>query len=234
MTPKFGFQAFEPALNVFRLGATIFAWGLGLAAIWILTVEFIRPSLPYFPDTVAAAETVAAHRGGAAAAARIGLIRGSLWTDYAMSLAPDLPGGLTDTGLVNSLAALESTRAAAVRAAEFAPYDSRAWLLIAKVDSQDLDHNAAGPLKMSYYTGPNENPIIPLRITIATGSDAIADPDPQILVGGEIRTIITRRPDLKPVIIAAYRSAQPEGRRFIESQVIELDPDLLASVRAIR
>jgi hypothetical protein len=89
-----------------------------------------------------------------------------------------------------------------------------------------------GPLKMSYYAGPNEPSLIPLRISIATHSDSITDPELQILVGGEIRTIITRKPNLKPVIIDAYRNAPPEGRRFIETQVGELDPSLLASLRA--
>ena len=148
-----------------------------------------------------------------------------------MTLAPAPSGELADKG-ASSLAALDSTRSVAVRAAALAPHDARAWLLIAEVDSQGLEHNAAGPLKMSYYTGPNELPLIPLRIDIATRTDAITDSELQILVGGEIRTIITRRPDLKPLIIAAYRSALPEGRRFIESQVGELDPGLLASIRA--
>jgi hypothetical protein len=41
------------------------------------------------------------------------------------------------------------------------------------------------------------------------------------------------KPELKPLIAAAYRNALPEGRRFIESQVGELDPGLLASLRAM-
>src|SRR5258708_4587598 len=95
-----------------------------------------------------------------------------------------------------------------------------------------LNQKVAGPLKMSYYTGPNEIALIPLRILIATRSDAIADPDLQILVGGEIRTIITRKPESKPLILAAYRDALPEGKRFIESTVAALDPALLAAMRA--
>jgi hypothetical protein len=229
MTPKFSFNMIEPAANVLRLLTCIFAWGLGFAAVWILSVELIRPSLPVFPNDAATTEAAAAHRNAAGVAARIGLLQGSLWTAYAMTLAP---GEFTDKG-ASSLAALDSTRTAAVRAAELTPHDARAWLLIAEVDSRGLEHNAAGPLKMSYYTGPNELPLIPMRIKIATGTDAITDSELQILVGGEIRKIITRRPDLKPLIIAAYRSALPEGKRFIESQVSELDPALLASIRAI-
>jgi hypothetical protein len=223
---------FQRALNWFRLGTMILAAFLGLASAWMLSVQFIRPTLPFFPDDAAAAKAAAAHRGAASAAAWIGHIRGNLWTDYAITLAPDLSGELTGNTPTTSLEALESARAAAVRATELAPYDARAWLLLADANSRGLDHKAAGPLKMSYYTGPNVLSLIPARINIATRTDAITDPELQILVGGEIRTIITRKPDLKALISAAYRNALPEGRRFIEARVGELDTGLLASLRA--
>jgi hypothetical protein len=84
---------------------------------------------------------------------------------------------------------------------------------------------------MSYYTAPNEIALIPLRIVIATRSDAITDADLQVLVGGEIRTIITRKPESKPLILAAYRNALPQGKRFIEEAVGEFDPALLTAIR---
>jgi hypothetical protein len=221
------------APNWLRLGATVFAAVLGVSAVWMLTVELIRPALPFFPEDVATARAAAAHRGAAGAAAWSGLIRGDLWTDYAMTLAPDLSGKPTGDAAAASLQALEGTRSSAMRGAELAPYDARAWLLLAGVDSRGLDHKAAGPLKMSYYTAPDAVSLIPLRINIATRTDAITDPDLQILVGGEIRTIITHKPDLKPAIVYAYRNAGPDGRRFIEAEVGELDPDLIASLRAM-
>ena len=83
------------APNCLRLGATIYAAVLGIAAVWMLTVELVRPTLPFFPEDVATARTAAAHRGAAGAAAWIGLVRGDLWTDYAMTLAPGLSGKAT-------------------------------------------------------------------------------------------------------------------------------------------
>jgi hypothetical protein len=222
------------APNWLRMGATVYAAVLGVAAVWMLTVELSRPTLPFFPQDVATARTAATHRGAAGAAAWIGLVRGNLWTDYAMALAaPNLSGEPRGDAANASLQALEGTRSAAMRAAELAPYDSRAWLLLASVDTQALDHKTARALKMSYYTAPNAAALIPLRINIATRADAITDPDLQILVSGEIRTIITRKPDLKPAILAAYRDALPDGRRFIEAEVVALDPGLLSSLRAI-
>jgi hypothetical protein len=223
---------FRPDLNWVRLGMMSLAGILGLGAAWILAVQFIRPTVPFFPDDAASSQAAAAHRGAAGAAAWIGLIRGDLWTDYAITLAPDLSKEFTGDRLATSLQARQSVQAAAVRAVELAPFEARSWLLLADVNSRALDHKVAGFLKMSYYTGPNALSLIPMRINIATRTDAISDPELQILVAGEIRTIITRRPDLKALILAAYRNATPEGKRFIEAQVAELDTGLLASLRA--
>jgi hypothetical protein len=221
----------EPA-NWTRMGTRILAGILGLSSVWIFTTELVRPTLPFFPNDAAAIKAAAAQQSAAKAAAWIGLIQGKLWIDYAMTIAPDLSRELAGKALIPSLEALDSTRFAAAKAAEFAPSDARAWLLLAGVNFRQLSQSTAGPLKMSYYTGPNELPLFPLRINIATASDAITDPEIQVLVGSEIRTIITRRPELKPLIIAAYRNALPPGRRLIENQVGELDAGLLASIRA--
>jgi hypothetical protein len=88
-----------------------------------------------------------------------------------------------------------------------------------------------GALRMSYYTGPNELALMPLRLSIAARSNAIGDADLQLLVGQEIRTILTRKPELKPWIVLAYRNASPEGKAFFESTVGALDPVLLTALR---
>jgi hypothetical protein len=215
-----------------KLGAAIFAAILGIAATWLLLVELVRPTLSGLPIDGSPAKAAVAPVGAAAMAAWIGLIRGSLWADYADTLAPNLSAASTGWDSPAMLAALNSARAAAVRAVELAPHESRAWLLIAAVDVFDSRRNVAGPLKMSYYTGPNELSLIPLRIATTMRSAAIAEPEVQVLAAGEIRTIITRKPELKRFLIAAYRNALPEGKRFIEGQVSELDPALLTSLRA--
>jgi hypothetical protein len=220
----------ESASSLFRVGTAIFAGVLGVAAVWMLLVELIRPSLPFFPDDPTSVEAAGAHRGAAAVAASIGLVRGDLWTDYAITqMSAEIRGSVTAA----APEAFEAARGATVRAVELAPHDARAWLLLAAMDSRLdlLNRKAAGPLKMSYYTAPNEIALIPLRIVIATRSDAITDADLQVLVGGEIRTIITRKPESKPLILAAYRNALPQGKRFIEEAVGEFDPALLTAIR---
>jgi hypothetical protein len=214
-----------------KLGAAIFAAILGLAATWLLLVELVRPTWPRLPIDESPAKAAVAPAGAAAIAAWVGLIRGSLWADYAEALAPNLSAASTGWESPARLAALNRARGAAVRAVELAPHESRAWLLIAAVDVFDSQRNVSGPLKMSYYTGPNELSLIPLRIATTMRSAAIAEPEVQVLAAGEIRTIITHKPDLKRFLIAAYRNALPEGKRFIEGQVSELDPALLTSLR---
>jgi hypothetical protein len=217
----------------FRLSALIFAALLGGQALWLVATELVRPRVTYFPADKAASEQAAGQRLAALFAAQIGSLRGNLWADYAVTLFSEL---LTDTknATASSTKDLsEDTRDVAITAAKLAPTDSRIWLLLALID-QRLDwlgRGTPGPLKMSYYTGPNTAALIPTRLLIAARSAAITDPELQGLVAREIRTIVTRRPDLRPALVVAYRDALPEGRRFIDATVGDLDRNLLASIR---
>jgi len=89
-------------------------------------------------------------------------------------------------------------------------------------------------LKMSYYTGSNEVVLMPLRLLVATCSDAINDSELQNLVAREIRLIVTREQNLKPAIVVAYQNASPDGKRFIEAAVADLDSGLMATLRGKR
>lgn len=84
---------------------------------------------------------------------------------------------------------------------------------------------------MSYYTGSNEVVLMPLRLLVATCSDAFTDADLQTLVAREIRLIITHEQDPKPAILAAYQNATPSGKRFIETIVGGFDSGLMATIR---
>ena len=86
---------------------------------------------------------------------------------------------------------------------------------------------------MTYFTGPNEPALTPLRIRIATRSTAITDAELQTLVEQDIRAIILRNQDQKPSLLAAYRDASPQGKQLIEATVGDLDKNLLATIRAI-
>ena len=71
---------------------------------------------------------------------------------------------------------------------------------------------------MSYLTAPADMSLVPARLSVVTGTAAIADDELRNLLRGDIRLVLTRRPDLKrPSPAAAAMSAEiqplelPEG-----------------------
>jgi len=218
----------------FRTSILIFAGILAMQAVWLGFAEFIRPMMPYFPQDKASEERASAAGSRAVTAASIGWVRGDLWTDAAVALSSGLMGEVAGENDPNMTPEKDRARAVAQRAARLSPYDSRTWLLLAALDSRFdwPNREVASRLKMSYFTGPNELPLTPLRIRVATRSTAITDAELQPLVAQEIRSVILRHPDQKPSLLDAYRNASTEGKQFIEETVGEIDKNLLATLRA--
>jgi hypothetical protein len=216
----------SPSPRLLRLCAIIFAGILAVQAAWLLTAEFTRVPMPYFPSTKADLEFATAHRNAAAVAAQLGWLRGDLWTDDAIA---------ADAGLLNDAGAQVSDDAKQIteHAAAFAPYDSRVWLLLAAINARLgwKDDKTLAQLKMSYYTSRNDIRLIPTRIQIAAQSPAIKDDELQGLVTHDVRTILLHKPNLKPIIAIAYRGASQAGRHLMEGVLAELDPKLLSELR---
>ena len=212
--------------DFFRGAVLLFAFVLGCQAIWILTAEFFRPSRIQFPATAQAATTASANRNAAAWAALFGVVRGDLWAECAITYLDVLEhnqqrgdGGPDDK-------TLKRARDVDTRALTLAPYDARVWLVLAGINSR-LGKNTAAALRMSYYTGANEVELIPMRLHLAVNSQALVEKDFQQLVRHDIRAIVTRKPELEPVILEAYRDALPTGRSFLEETLKEIDPTLI-------
>jgi hypothetical protein len=218
---------------VFRLVIVFFSAVLGLQALWLLTIEVIRPQLPYFPAGKAESDA-AAHRLAASIAANVGIIRGDLWADYAIASSAELLSGSEDTKAAGSLEDIEKARAVAITAAASAPSNSRIWLLLAQIEQRrdGAAQRALDFLKMSYYTAPNSAALIPSRLRLATRLAEFKDQDLQVLIGREVHTILIRRFDLRPALSIAYRDASPEGKRFIAAKVGELDRTFSETIRA--
>jgi hypothetical protein len=217
----------------FRGIVLIFASVLGLQAIWLVTADLIHPRLPYFPQDKAGEEKVWAARSAALSAASIGWIRGDLWTDAAIALSRGLTNATAKEDDLQMTPQRNQARVVAQRAARLSPHDSRVWLLVAAQDSRfDWHDDDANRLKMSYFTGPNELDLAPMRIQIAIGSSAISDADLQSLVAQEIRSIVLRHQELKPSLLSAYRDGSPEGREFLEATIGDVDKNFLATLRA--
>jgi hypothetical protein len=206
---------------------------LGLLALWILGSELASPRLGYFPSSPDEADAMYAVRGPAITAAKVGLIRGDLWTVAAITAtAPFLFETAGSSHAPASQTELQNIRAIAARAARLSPHDSRIWLVLACLDLRTGGTRAKGirALKLSYYTGPNEFSLMPARLLLAAGSDAIFDEDVQNLAPLDIQQIILRRPDLKPAIGLVYQNALPKGRAVIEATLKQTDPGFLATI----
>jgi len=219
-----------PNHGLFRGTVLVFAFVLGCQAAWILVAEFFRPPHSDFFATQQTAAVAATDQNGAALAASIGLIRGDLWSEVALAY---LDRFLTDNRHSTN-AQIEQAREVADRALAIAPHNAGVWLVLASINSRFdwLNHKAAAALRMSYYTGANETELIPLRLLLAVRSVALGDSDFQQLMRHDIRTVITRKPELKPAIVAAYRDAAPIGRQLIEDTLEEIDLPLLARLRS--
>ena len=206
---------------------------LGIFALWILVAELTSPRVSYFPSSPDEAAAMYAVRGPALTAAEVGMVRGDLWTVASIFTATPLLFGATGNSPEQvSPAELEKIRTIADRAARLSPHDSRIWLVLAALNFRLDGKNLRGTetLKLSYYTGPNEIAVMPLRLLLAVRSNAIFDEEVQSLVPLDIRRIIMQRPDLKPAIELAYRNALPKGREIIEAALKQTDPSFLVTI----
>ncbi|MGV7217921.1 hypothetical protein [Bradyrhizobium sp. UFLA05-112] len=119
------------------------------------------------------------------------------------------------------------------RTLSIAPYNSELWLALALLQAQRDPHDpvAVEALKMAYYIAPNDQRLIPVRIDIASRSDALAIPDVKDLVRNDVRLILTREPESKSALVSAYRRASDLGKAFLEDAVESIDPSFLATLR---
>jgi hypothetical protein len=218
--------------NWFRAALLAFAFFLGAQALWILFSELPRSSVHALPPDADSATLAARARNAARWSAWLGIVRGDLWAEsaytYATLLWSNSPEGRDDNTLV------DEARNNADRALSYAPHRAGVWLLVAGLASRFpwADARATLALKMSYYTGPSEFSLMPLRLRVATQSNAFDDNDIQQFVRRDLRAIVTQRPQQRLAIVAVYREASFEGKRLIGQVLAEIDPSLLQSIRS--
>lgn len=206
---------------------------LGSLATWILAAEALRSTTIVFATDAQSAASNYAQRGAAIRAARVGLVRGDLWSEAAFAYG----GMLWDQGKTTPNADVppfDQTQELTERAITYAPHDSRLWLFLAinyfRFDW--LNERASASLRMSYYTGSNLMTVVPQRLVLAIQSRALEDGDFQELVRHDIRIAVTHKSELMPALVAAYNNAPLPGRQFIEKALAEFDPGALALIRS--
>jgi hypothetical protein len=201
-------------------------------SLWVALAELPRSEVRRLPTSSEAAAIAATARTRAAWAAAFGDVRGDLWAEAAFTYATLLsPGPAQDA---DPFKIANQARTVIERTLACAPYESSVWLLAARLGFRFNWPNAnpVSTLKMSYYTGPNELHLIPLRLFTATHSNALTDSDLQQLVQRDVRMILTRWPELRSALAATYEDAEPDAKRFLEGAVTETDPTFLQTMRA--
>lgn len=214
----------------FRLVTIGFAVVLGAQCIWLLLAELSRPGISQLPTDPQSAAIAATQRIDANWAAAIGAIRGDLWAQSAYTYANLLGDNSTsETDLSQSL---DRARERLDRAVRYGPHRADVWLLLAGLA---IRHQWSHPdpkeaLRMSYYTGPSELPLIPLRLNVAVHLDDFNDSELQQLARRDLRVLMAHQG--KQAVVQAYRSARPAGKIFIERTIGETDPTFVDSLRS--
>ena len=229
--PKISHPTHTIGYRWFRGLVCIFAVVLACQAVWILAAEFSRPPAVAFPTDPESAADAAANRSAAHLAAQLGIIRGDLWAEDALTYSDVLRHDEENSTVAKDSNAIEQARKVAERTLALAPHDARIWLVLASIDSRFdwLNGKASAALRNSYYTGANETALIPTRLFLSLSLPVISDSDFQQLVRHDLRTIVTHKPEMKSAIVNAYQNALPEGQQFARDALKELDPNLLSN-----
>jgi hypothetical protein len=215
----------------FRIATLLMALALGWFALATIFAEALTPKTQRFSQDPAIPDSISYDRLAGFAAAGAPL-RGDLLADIAMARAA--PALKPDKAAVSpeTIATRERAIATARQSLSFSPHSSSMWLLMAMLQSQgQARKSSAEALKMSYLTSPADVNLIPTRLAIVSTSGPISDDELKSLARGDIRLILTRRPDLKPAITSAYRRGSPDGKAFINEVLQSIDPALAASLR---
>ena len=212
----------------FRVLTLMLAAVLSLQSVWLLLAELSRSGVYRLPTDAATAAAAQDRRLAANVAAKVGAIRGDLWAEAAFTYA-DLVWNDATQGA--DLQEVTKARSALDHALSNAPHLSAIWLLRASLASRYSwqDVNAREALKMSYYTGPSEQDLMPLRFRIAMLSEAFDDPEMRELIERDVRVLLSHQQ--KSAITLVYDAASPNGRRFIEQAVSKIDPSAVKLFR---
>jgi hypothetical protein len=217
------------AMNGFRAGVSVYALVLGAASLWILLAELSSPGIKALPTSPGEAAVAAEHRGQALWTARAAVVRGDLWAEAALTYA-----NLEWLDSAQPLGeALDEARASATKAVSLKPGNSDVWLMLAGLSSR-YRWQIPSPtecLKMSYYTGPHEDRLIPLRLMVAARLDLSADAVLADLFRRELETAIMDRTALRPAVVAAYQQATSQAQHLIEDVATHTDPAFSQTLR---
>jgi hypothetical protein len=217
-----------------RVALTLFGVFLFAQAAWILLAERHRLNHIRLPVDGRTATIAFAEQDKSKQAASLAVVRGDLWAESAFTFGSQL---WTDRAIWLDGGDQLNTEAlkTMTRALRYSPHRGDVWLMFAALADKYKwsGYQPSLLLKMSYYTAPNELALLPLRLNVSLHAKGVTD-DAELkdMVRRDISVILTRAPALKPALVAAYRSALPQGKVFAERVISEIDPGYLGVVRA--
>jgi hypothetical protein len=218
----------------FRAAALLLSFLLALQCAWLVMAELYRPTLRQLPTTApaAAASATVELRDRAARAASIGAIRGELWAESAFSYANLLFDDAKQNGDASLAGMLATGSASLTHALSDAPAQSGAWLFRAGLALRYpvLGFNALEALKMSYYTGPTERELMPLRLRMTTKLDWFSDVEMRQFISRDLRLLLAQK--RATAIAEAYDASSSAEKSFIEQAVGRIDPPVLRWLRS--
>jgi hypothetical protein len=217
-----------------RVALALFGVFLSAQAAWILLPERHRLNHVQLPFDGETATIAFDEQDKIKHAASLAVVRGDLWAESAFTYGSQLWIDRTmelDAGDQLNTKAPETL----TRALRYSPHRGDVWLMFAALADKYKwsGYQPSLLLKMSYYTAPNELALFPARLNVSLhAKGVIDDAELQDMVRRDISVILTRAPALKPALVAAYRSASPQGKVFAERAISEIDPGYLSVVRA--
>ena len=219
------------SLNNFRVALVAISLTIGVYSLASILAELssARPRFPSDPTKIISptAEEVPSWPNA------ISPFRSDLEGSYALTVALHALQSRKEkpaTGIAEENVRAEAT---VKQALSIVPYDSELWLALALLQAQRDPRTPliAEALKMSYFVAPNDPQLMPVRLDTATLFDALSDPDLKELVLGDLRLMLTRKTDLRPAVISAYRRASSLGKKFLEESIQSIDPAFAPTLR---
>lgn len=200
---------------------------------WILLPELSRPMPIGFPSEQRQATIARQDQERANRSAELAAVRGDLWAAAAFADASML---WTDQALELDASDDRTARVSKnlLKTLHYAPHRGDAWLMLAATcERLRLTTCQVGTLlKMSYYTAPGQVGLLPVRLEQSLRSNHISDDDELAdLVRRDIRSVLAGSADRRSILIQAYRSASPAGKRLVEQTVTPVDPGYLKLLR---
>ncbi|RXH16934.1 hypothetical protein EAS54_16305 [Bradyrhizobium guangzhouense] len=143
-----------------------------------------------------------------------------------MGLAAPIDPVRSEFWLAKGFASLDSDRPEEAQAAlrhslALSPMNARAWYgyALAAERFDWLNRTSSRALKMSYYTGFNQSDLVEGRLLLLARADTRADPELELLLRRQVRSIILRAPALEPLLERTYFAATEVNREIIASEM---------------